>query len=79
MNSVTQEVEIFNHQGKTSPDILNQIDLIEYEVDFHWSRFEESVEAAQHHLECFDLATSERRKLAKLVSQALAQAEAVMA
>jgi hypothetical protein len=79
MSSITQEVQNFNHQGIPSPDILDQLDLIEFEATYHWGQFEELTLEAQRHLECYDATVAQRRELARQVSDALCAGQAVTA
>lgn len=79
MLSITQEVRNFNHQsGTPSTAILSQLDLVEYEAEYRWARFEQLTLDAQRELELYDMAVSQRRELAQMISAALAEAEAVL-
>lgn len=72
--SIQQQPQIFN-KSAPSTAILNELDLVESIIEYHWGRFEEFTLAAQDHLDRHDSAVAERRQLARQVSRVLAEAE----
>jgi hypothetical protein len=59
----------------SSTAILDQIDLVESEAEYHWQQFEQLTLGAQQHLDLYDVTLAQRRELARKASKLLAGAE----
>lgn len=60
-------------------EILDQLDLAEWESEYHWSQFEQLTLEAQRHLQCYDAAVAQRRQLSHRVSSVSSSTEMIMA
>ena len=63
MSTIPQFVKTLQVIPNTKLNILRQIDLCDWEADYHWSQIEYHTRATEYHLEAHDQALDRRRRL----------------